>query len=329
MTVNDATPNAHQENLGLLSASVVICAYTEERWEMLVDAVVSSLTQSHRPAQVILVIDHNPSLYERCLASLEGWQRLGTSEVLIFENRLRKGLGGARTTGTEACDGQAVIFLDDDAVASPNWLEQLVKPFADDNVMMTSGWIVPKWVTSRPRWFPDEFLWVVGCSYEGLPESGAVIRNPIGASMAIRKSIIDDVGMFESRLGRNSADGNGCEETEYAIRAHQRFPEMVVIHAADSLVEHLVPAGRTTLRYFFTRCWREGRSKAILVDIAGPSDSLSAERNYVRSTLPRGVAKGLRRVTTWGRSAAIIGGALTTAAGYVVMRCRIAISGNN
>ena len=325
--MNDSSRPTPKGDESLLSASVVICAYTEERWEMLVDAVVSSLTQSHHPSQVILVIDHNPSLYERCLASLEDWKAIAQSEVLVLENRLRKGLGGARTTGTQACTGQAVIFLDDDAVASPNWLEKLVMPFAQQEVMMTSGWIVPKWVTSRPRWFPDEFLWVVGCSYEGLPESGAIIRNPIGASMAIRKSVIDEVGMFESRLGRKSNDGNGCEETEYAIRARQQFPEMVVIHAADSLVEHLVPAGRTELRYFFTRCWREGRSKAILVDIAGRDDSLSAERNYLRSTLPRGVAKGMRRLTTWGRSAAIIGGAFATAAGYAVTRIRISISG--
>ena len=300
--------------------SVVSCIFDIVRLPNLCEALELVKVQSLLPSQIVVVVNGDEHLSRLVRDAV------GDVTIVVCP---QLGVSFARELGLATATGDIVAFIDDDALPSPNWLEQLVKPFADDNVMMTSGWIVPKWVTSRPRWFPDEFLWVVGCSYEGLPESGAVIRNPIGASMAIRKSIIDDVGMFESRLGRNSADGNGCEETEYAIRAHQRFPEMVVIHAADSLVEHLVPAGRTTLRYFFTRCWREGRSKAILVDIAGRSDSLSAERNYVRSTLPRGVAKGLRRVTTWGRSAAIIGGALTTAAGYVVMRCRIAISGKS
>ena len=300
--------------------SVVSCIFDIVRLPNLCEALELVKVQSLLPSQIVVVVNGDEHLSRLVRDAV------GDVTIVVCP---QLGVSFARELGLATATGDIVAFIDDDALPSPNWLEQLVKPYADDNVMMTSGWIVPKWVTSRPRWFPDEFLWVVGCSYEGLPESGAVIRNPIGASMAIRKSIIDDVGMFESRLGRNSADGNGCEETEYAIRAHQRFPEMVVIHAADSLVEHLVPAGRTTLRYFFTRCWREGRSKAILVDIAGRSDSLSAERNYVRSTLPRGVAKGLRRVTTWGRSAAIIGGALTTAAGYVVMRCRIAISGKS
>jgi len=315
------------KNDQLLSASVVICAYTEDRWEVMVEAITASMTQSHLPVQVILVIDHNHTLYERCLAARETWQTIAPLEILVLENQSRKGLGGARTIGTEACTSQTVVFLDDDAVPSSTWLQELIRPFTRDDVMMTSGWIDPKWVTNRPAWFPDEFLWVVGCSYEGLPEDGAVIRNPIGASMAIRMSIIDKVGMFESRLGRNQTDGNGCEETEYAIRAHQMFPEMVVVHAARSTVQHLAPASRTTLQYFFTRCWREGRSKAILVDIAGQSDSLSAERSYVASVLPRGVVKGLRRLSTWGRSLAIIGGALMTAAGYAITRLRLAVTG--
>jgi glycosyltransferase involved in cell wall biosynthesis len=300
-------------------ASVVSCIFDPVRLSNLCTALELVKRQTQPPSQIVVVVNGSEDLARLVRGALAGVTIVACPQV---------GVSYARELGLATATGEIVAFIDDDAIPSPNWLEQLVKPFAQEQVMMTSGWIIPKWVTSRPRWFPEEFLWVVGCSYEGLPESGAIIRNPIGASMAIRKSIIDEVGMFESRLGRNSADGNGCEETEYAIRAHQRFPEMVVIHAADSVVEHLVPAGRTELRYFFTRCWREGRSKAILVDIAGRDDSLSAERNYVRSTLPRGVAKGLRRVTTWGRSAAIIGGALTTAAGYAVTRLRISISGN-
>ena len=327
MTLNESEFRAHVNSTEIPSSSVIICAYTEERWELLVEAVMSSLNQSHRPAQVVVVIDHNPSLYERCLAARDEWNAPGVSEVVIVENRLRRGLGGARTTGTELANGSIVVFLDDDAAGSPTWLEELVQPFNDDDVMMTSGWIIPKWAAGRPQWFPDEFMWVVGCSYEGLPPSGAEIRNPIGASMAIRATIVQEVGDFESRLGRSKTDGNGCEETEYAIRARQIFPDKTVVHAAKSVVHHFVPEERTKLKYFLTRCWREGRSKAILVDIAGRGDSLSAERNYVRAILPRGIVRGLRHVRTWGRSLAIVVGALATATGYTVTRFRLKVMG--
>jgi len=298
--------------------SVVACIFDTVRLANLRDAVELVKRQTLPAEEIIIVVNGDETFEARVRQEIQD---------VTFTVIEQLGVSYAREGGVAAASGDLVAFLDDDAIPSPTWLEELVRPFADEKVMMTSGWIIPKWMTSRPQWFPDEFLWVVGCSYEGLPPSGAVIRNPIGASMAIRTSIIEQVGMFESRLGRNSADGNGCEETEYAIRAHQLFPDNVVVHAANSVVEHLVPAARTKLRYFFTRCWREGRSKAILVDIAGRGDSLSAERNYVRSTLPRGVVKGLRRVSTWGRSLTIIGGALTTAAGYVVTRLRLTVTG--
>lgn len=45
--------------------SVVICAYTLERWSQLSAAVSSALTQSIRPHEVLLVIDHNDELLQR------------------------------------------------------------------------------------------------------------------------------------------------------------------------------------------------------------------------------------------------------------------------
>ena len=44
----------------------------------------------------------------------------------------------------------------------------------------------PWWPELAPRWLPEEFYWVVGCSYRGLPESVGPVRNPIGASMSMR-----------------------------------------------------------------------------------------------------------------------------------------------
>ena len=42
-----------------LGVSVVVCAYTEVRWEQTRAAVESVLGQRPRPAQVLLVVDHN------------------------------------------------------------------------------------------------------------------------------------------------------------------------------------------------------------------------------------------------------------------------------
>jgi len=300
-----------QGTVAPLTVSVVICTYDRTRFESLTDAVHRIRAQVRCPTEIVVVVNGNEALAREVNSTFAG--------VTVVESA-HVGVSVARELGVQTASGDIVAFIDDDALPAPSWLANLIEPFAAANVMMTSGHIDPLWITERPSWFPDEFLWVVGCSYRGLPGNGGVLRNPIGASMAIRRSVIEAVGTFESRLGRVSTDGNGCEETEYAIRAHHALPDGVVVLAGDSTVQHLVPRARTTFSYFVKRCWREGRSKAILVEIAGRRESLSAERAYVRSVLPRGVLRNLKTPSTWAQAAAIVAGVGTTALGFIVFR---------
>src|SRR5439155_542168 len=77
----------------------------------------------------------------------------------------------ARTTGIDRADrGDVIAFLDDDAVAEPDWLETMLRAYGDGSVMAVGGRIEPLWAAGRPGWFPPEFDWVVGCTYVGLPE---------------------------------------------------------------------------------------------------------------------------------------------------------------
>ena len=52
--------------------SVVICAYTEERWNELIVAVESIRRQSIPPYEIIVVIDHNIQLFERAQSHIPG-----------------------------------------------------------------------------------------------------------------------------------------------------------------------------------------------------------------------------------------------------------------
>jgi hypothetical protein len=91
------------------------------------------------------------------------------------------------------------------------------------------------------------------------------------------------------------------------------------------MVDHLVPSQRQTLHYFIRRCYHEGRSKAAVARLGGTRSALSAERRYVRSTLPRafalGVLDGVRGdVSGPLRSSALVAGLSATIAGFVTGR---------
>src|ERR1035438_2188159 len=129
-----------------MNTSVIICAYTMDRWDALVDAVQSCVRQTMKPTEIILVIDHNDQLLDRA--------KLEFKDALVVANRSTKGLSGARNTGVATSAGDVIAFLDDDAYAEPEWLEKLTRPMSDPNVVGAGGWIVPHWESSPAPWFP-------------------------------------------------------------------------------------------------------------------------------------------------------------------------------
>jgi glucosyl-dolichyl phosphate glucuronosyltransferase len=302
---------------------VIICAYTARRWGQLVAAVASVRAQTYHPATTILVIDHNPDLFARAQRELSG--------VAVMENKYRPGIPGARNTGIDHSTAEVVAFLDDDATASPDWLAQLVSAYANPLVLGAGGSIDPVWATGRPTWFPDEFGWVVGCTYRGMPIRDGAVRNLIGANMSFRRLVFDHVGGFRDELARVGSRPVGGEETELCIRMLKKWPGHRLEYKPGARVWHFQPPERSRWRYFWTRCYFEGRSKAEVSRIAGPSMGLASERSYALRALPEGFLRGVR--DTWeqhdssgiARSAAIGGGLAVTAFGYLTGMALIAI----
>jgi glucosyl-dolichyl phosphate glucuronosyltransferase len=282
------------------SFSVIICAYTMDRWDDLQAAVESVRAQTVPPTDIIVVIDANDELERLARRELPG--------VVVKANRYGGGLSGGRRTGAEHATAPFLAFLDDDAIADPVWLEQLGLAYDDPNVLGAGGLVDPLWADERPAWLPPEFDWTVGCTYAGLPVDGGKIRSPIGANMSMRASVLDAVGSFEPRLGRSdrgkSVSGT-AEETEFCIRATQQHPGGYWAYRPLARVRHVVPPSRATWRYFIGRCRLEGQAKAILSDIAGSTNALRSERLYVRSVLPRAFVRELVAAPA-GRGAGIL-----------------------
>ncbi|HKT03731.1 MAG TPA: glycosyltransferase family 2 protein [Rugosimonospora sp.] len=295
----------------LPSVSVVICAYTEDRWPQLCGAVESLHGQVPAPAEVLLVIDHNDPLRARAARAFPGCR--------VLANRGPRGLSGARNTGVAVASGDIVAFLDDDATARDGWLAGMLRWFADPDIVGVSGRVEPVWPRRRPAWFPAEFDWVVGCSYTGLPERPAPVRNPIGSSMSFRRVAMRSIDGFRDGVGRTGTVPLGCEETEFAIRLGRAYPGRRVIYDPGILADHWVSPDRAAWSYFRARCWAEGLSKAAVQALVGADDALRSERRYLLRVLPAAVLHGLARPGPgWGRAAAVLTGLGYTGAGYLV-----------
>lgn len=295
--------------------AVIICAYTEKRWDDLVAAYRSVGRQTRAADEVVVVIDHNPELMRR-------W-RERFPHATVIANSQTPGLSGARNTGVNATVSDIVLFLDDDARADAGWIAALTAPFADPSVQGVAGWADPAWgEAGRPAWFPEPFLWVVGCSYQGLPTTVSDVRNPLGCAMGFRRSAIEAVGGFSGSVGRVGTHPVGCEETEFSIRLRQLDPSARIVMVPQAVVHHRVSDDRRSIRYYLRRCYWEGVSKAVVSAAVGAQDGLESERAYATRVLPLAALGGLGdalrgRISGLGRSVAVVAGLSATSLGFL------------
>lgn len=308
-------PNKLRQDGSLVtSISVIICAYTEERWDELVKAVQSVAEQSPTPDEIILVIDHNLKLQRRAERTFP--------QARVIPNQETRGLSGARNSGVKAASGEILVFMDEDAWPEPGWLTRLLAAYEDPQVLGAGGSIVPEWVDGRPAWFPEEFDWVVGCTYQGMPTHTSPVRNLIGANMSFRRSVFSATGGFQQAIGRVGSFPAGGEETEFSIRARQQAPEGKLLYIPEARVQHRVPPDRSRWSYFASRCYAEGLSKALVTRMVGTQDGLGSERSYTLRTLPMGVLRSLGHamrgdLTGLKRALTITAGLVMTTAGYL------------
>ncbi|MFD5702127.1 glycosyltransferase family 2 protein [Streptomyces lasiicapitis] len=313
----------------MISISVVVCVYTEDRWEDILAAVASVRAQSHAAHETLLVVDHNTPLLDRLAEEYKQ-----TPGVRVLANAGPRGLSAGRNTGIAESGGEIIAFLDDDAVAERDWLRRFAEGYEDPLVFAVGGRTLPAWASGRrPAWFPEEFDWVVGCMYLGHPTGRVRVRNVLGGNASFRRTAFEIAGGFANGIGR---DGDklplGGEETELCIRLTRARPDAVLLIDDRAIIHHRVPTARERFGYFRTRAYAEGVSKALVSRSVGAQKGLESERRYTTRVLPAGVGRGLRdallaRPGGAGRAGAIVAGVAAAAGGYVVGSVRARRSG--
>lgn len=243
--------------------------------------------QSSACKDIILVLDPDKDL-------VDFYKNLLGNDVRIVVSG-KRGLSHARNAGVRGARGEIVAFIDDDAVADKNWLSKMVSNYNDPQVVGVGGNIIPKWESNRSMWFPEELDWIVGCSYKGLPEHRAVVRNPIGCNMSFRKDVFEKVGFFRANIGRFGRKPLAGEEPEFSIRVLKAYPKAKIIYDPSAVVYHHVPKWRANLRYALERSFYEGLSKAIITSKRDSLEDLSREDAYMKYVLGVTLPSKLKR----------------------------------
>lgn len=310
--VADASPAAG--TAAFPSVSVIIPTYTMQRWDFLGATIASARAQILPALEIVVVVDHNPELFARATRELPG--------VVVVENTGTRGVSGARNSGVKASHGDVVAFLDDDAVASPEWLATLIRHVQDPEIVGAGCRVDGLWEGARPGWFPGEFGWTLGLSYEGMPTAPLAVRNVWTCAMVVKRAAFEMVGGFRDDFGKVGTrslpeDTDLCLRISSALEVKDNW-----VYDPTTAIGHQVPAERMTFRYFLSRCYLQGWGKAAMASMDGFGESTSMERSYASRTLPAGVRRGLREavrgdVSGVARSVSIVMGLTFAVAGYL------------
>jgi GT2 family glycosyltransferase len=296
------------------AASVVIACHTEERWYMLLRAITSALGQTPAAAQVVVAVDHNVRLCNRLRAEVDG--------IEVVDHRGVPGASGTRNAGAALARAPVVVFLDDDVQARPGWLRELLAPFADPGVVGSGGMTKSAWQCAPPRWFPDEFAWVVGASHVGLPTAAAPVRNVWSENMAVRRAAFEAVSGF--RLGFGKLEHiSRPEDTDLCIRISVSAPGTRWVYVPIAIADHQVPPERATFGFFLRRCYWEGAGKVELSALLGADRNLGDERSYLMRMLPLAFVHDLVN-RDFARALTIVAGTAAAATGAAAAVVRTA-----
>ena len=299
-----AADSAADAPTNVADVTVIVLAYSLERWSLTCASVESVLNQTLPPREVILCIDDNAELLDRlsehwrhrlrsvpAIRVVDGAAREGRATVASDGQESRSSFSShgshiarGRTTGVELASTEIVAFLDDDAAAEPDWIERLLAPFADPSVVAVGGAPLPVYGKPRPRWFPPEFDWVFGCAYAGLPTTTAPVLRLIGANMAARREDLLAIGGLRSM----------ADDLDMCHRLLGLSPQNKLIYEPRAIVWHHVHEDRLTWHYFWRRCFWANREKVTIMRGLGRAANLKADRRFVQQTLSVGLAKGIR-----------------------------------
>ncbi|MFB6077362.1 MAG: glucosyl-dolichyl phosphate glucuronosyltransferase [Halarchaeum sp.] len=268
-----------------MRVSVVVCAYTLDLYEHVRDAADSVLSQTHPDTELVLVSDGDDALAEAMDRDYGDRE-----DVRVVANDENRGLSYSRNHGVEAATGDVVAFLDDDAVAEPDWVETLVGGYERHNALAVGGRMAPEWVAGKPDFLPAEFYFLIGVTHRGFPEGECEVRNTFGSNISFRREVLEELGGFDEGLGRKGDSQGQGEETDLAARMYARYSERVW-YLPNAVVRHKIFDYRTDPRWLAERAFEQGRSKRTMRD--GEGDG-ARESDFLRFLLLESTPARLR-----------------------------------
>ena len=237
-----------------MDLSVVICSYN--RYDLLTQSAraVADSPSFDQDSMELVVVENTPPRQRQAID-------LGSRARIVVCDE--PGLSNARNAGIAASAGDIVAFVDDDAVVSDGWCSSVVNAFGTlPKANVCGGRTLPRFSSNhRPRWYYPDLDHYLSCiDWSAKPQPIAAGQWIVGANMAFRRTVFDQVGLFDPALGRK---GEASLLSNEEIAMLRKVGRDHVYYVPDMVVEHIVPEDRLTLDWFRKRVFWQAVSDVL------------------------------------------------------------------
>jgi glucosyl-dolichyl phosphate glucuronosyltransferase len=174
------------------------------------------------------------------------------------------GLSTARNRGADMARGTWVGYLDDDAIARPDWAPRLDAALRalPASVAMVGGRIEALWPAGqRSSHVSARWLLMLSCVDTAVPGRVADGSNVCGANFAVRRDALRAVGGFPIELGRVGGRLISGEES-FVIRRLEHLG-LDTVYEPGFAVQHCIEAKRLTRPWIAQRAYWEGVTRVV------------------------------------------------------------------
>ena len=232
-----------------MTLSIIICSYNRASY---ISGALDSLY--HQSAGLdnfeAIIVDNNST--DNTAEVFKQWRASHANGSFTYLTETKQGASFARNTGAAQAKGQWLCFMDDDAIANSNYVENIIKHIkTKPEAIGFGGRIIPKYIPSAPEWMSYYVSSLVG-NFDYAPTACAFENGkyPLESNMIVKKDIYDSIGGFNTQLpgvvGTLRIGGEG-KELFYKLLAlgHTIYYDPAIC------VEHVVEVKKLTPEYMY------------------------------------------------------------------------------
>jgi GT2 family glycosyltransferase len=246
--------------------SVIVCTYN--RCSLVLSAL-ASLRRQTLPYSLFEVVvvdngsdDNTFEIIQRYVRA--GDIQRGREEIWSVQclQEPRNGLAYARNRAIEAMTGEVAVFLDDDTLADPYFLERLLAAYQESGADAIGGHVEIRWEAPRPYWLTEDMLDILG--YFAPAQKRMALPKTLSFSsccFSVKKDVLCAVGNFPPFLSRRLRMPACMETEDFCRRLHQAGYQLW--YEPGAVVVHRITAAHLQRAYFIGRAYWQGRSEIL------------------------------------------------------------------